>query len=108
MSSQRKHGGAVDPEFASSSALDRYTAQQLHDQLTHAGHLVIWTVYERPRDYPRMFIARPHFIADGASHALPVHLVGETRIELLERLPYGLTRMPRDEADEPHIVETWL
>lgn len=66
--------------------------------------LEIWTVYENPRDYPGMFVARK-FILDKPTDDVQV---APTLEGLRDRLPSGLTCLTRHPTDDPCIVETWL
>ncbi len=80
--------------------------------------LDLYTVYKHPRDFPDEYVIRE-------SHVLPT-VRGEARVangeivcrgESLEEvhrqlfaLPRGpgLTRLPRQDADDPVIVEVWI
>lgn len=68
----------------------------------------IYTVYERPRDYPNGFVVRRHVVRPGVS--IPAQVVGTAPSLAAARnlIPSGLTRQPRDPKDEPQIVESWL
>ena len=72
------------------------------------GVMVMWTVYDRPRDYPDGFIARRFDIGKGVhgptEHALKADLAS-LRAIFLEA---GLTCLARHDDDEPQIVEVWL
>lgn len=72
--------------------------------------MTIWVVYERPADYPDWFVAREWFIPPTGATPSPgrFHLydtLNGARDELTDR---GLVCIPRDAADDPVIVETWL
>lgn len=68
----------------------------------------IWVIYDHPTDFPDHFVARMH-------HSLPwpepTELVMVSpNLEAL-RLYYagcGFTLLPREECDDPVIVESWL
>jgi hypothetical protein len=69
------------------------------------GRLQIWTVYEKPKDFPHCFVARM-FEGDEATDEIMVCSDLEPiRQELAKR---GLVCLPRDENDDPVIVESWL
>lgn len=71
------------------------------------GELCLWTIYEKPRDWPDKFVARM-FVGDKPT-ATALH--GETLDEvrgLILRLYPGLYCIPRNPRDDPAIVETWL
>jgi hypothetical protein len=72
-----------------------------------AEPLSIWTVYQRPADYPSKFVAR-RWLASASLVATDDVLIDDTLIALRGRLPPGLVQMPRDPSDDPSIVETWL
>lgn len=73
------------------------------------GTLSIWTVYERPLDYPDCYVARRHQIEAGYSVATPEAILSDTLEPLRGRmLEMGLTCLPRQEGDDPHIVESWI
>jgi hypothetical protein len=69
------------------------------------GKLTMWTIYDRPKDYPHGFIARLHEVPGGPT---PCELYGELE-DLRERFRQaGFTPLVRGEGDEPPIVETWI
>jgi hypothetical protein len=73
------------------------------------GRASIWTVYDRPRDYPTGFVAKMFEI----SSAGPCPTQYAIRSEELEPIREKLTRgglicVPREEGGEPHVVETWV
>ena len=75
--------------------------------------LSLWTVYERPRDYPDEFVARrftvgPHLggtCAGPTDDVLRAAHLAALRAQLLAR---GLVCIARHPEDDPCIVETWL
>jgi hypothetical protein len=72
------------------------------------GALAIWTIYNRPKDYPDGFIARLHEVAKG-KHG-PTDKTIKGALDDIRHAFYraGLTRLPRSPEDEPQIVESWL
>jgi hypothetical protein len=70
--------------------------------------LVIWTVYDNPLDMPGFFVARAHIVEDGFSSPTAAMFIGLSLAEVRRQLPPGLFCMPRQDGDEPHIVESWL
>jgi len=70
--------------------------------------LEIWTVYDRPLDYPASFVARKSVV--GASIVTVTHemFTADTLDELRALLPQGLYRVHRFAQDDPNIVEVWL
>lgn len=71
--------------------------------------LEIWTVYDRPRDWPHTVVARKFLVgADGAVPTTQI-VVGPDLEAVREQLrEYGLTCLARNPDDDPKIVETWL
>ena len=73
--------------------------------------LYMWTIYDRPPDYPGHFVARRFVITPGEVAATEQAYFASTlegvRFTLTRNFP-GLTRLPRNHGDEAHIVETWL
>lgn len=72
-----------------------------------AEPLSIWTVYDRPADYPTKFVAR-RWLATMQLVPTDDVLLDDTLDALRNRLPPGLVQMPRDPSDDPNIVESWL
>jgi hypothetical protein len=73
------------------------------------GILVIWTVYDRPKDHPDGFVARMFEVGGGdAPVATDRTLTGE--LEELRAVFWkaGLMKLTREEGDEPQIVECWV
>lgn len=69
------------------------------------GDLLIWAVYDHPKDYPDHWVARPHSLYHGA---LQVSVSAHTLKGVRELLPPGLVRLERSAGDEAKIVEVWL
>lgn len=72
--------------------------------------LVMWTVYERPSDFPHSYVIRRHVaFSDGRDIADPLPLaVGPTLEAVRLALPPGLYRIQRHPLDQPQIVESWI
>lgn len=69
----------------------------------------MWTVYKRPSDYPRDFVARRFIIQRGGKHAATDDVViAPTIEEVRELIPPGLFRLDRMPEDDANIVEVWL
>lgn len=73
--------------------------------MTAPGRLQIWTVYEKPKDFPNCFVARRFDGDEATADILVCAGLEPIREELARR---GLVCLPRDESDEPHIVECWM
>lgn len=70
--------------------------------------LSMWSVYERPSDYPAGFVARRFLIWPGHAEATAESVRGASLEDVRRQLPPGLYRIPRQAGDAPHIVESWL
>lgn len=79
--------------------------------------LVIYTMYDRPRDYPDHIVIRPFVIGGSGEVArgepqiqatvILVDTVSEARDTMLKFDP-GLTFLTRQPGDDPPIVGSWL
>jgi len=67
--------------------------------------LRIWTIYDNPDDYPGQFVARL-FLGEQPTDSVIVSDDLQTLRNVLRR--QALYRLPRQEDDDPVIVETWL
>lgn len=72
------------------------------------GGLSIWTVYRNPSDMPGWYVVRRHVVDGQGARATSEFASARTLEEVRTMLPLGLTRLPREPTDEPHIVECWL
>lgn len=71
--------------------------------------LDIWTVYDHPSDMPEWFVARRSIVEPGSVTKTDEHMRSEYLDEIRRMLMNkGLTCIPRDPNDEPHIVECWI
>jgi hypothetical protein len=69
----------------------------------------LWTVYNRPVDYPKHFVARRFEVQPGGRLVTTDDvLTGETLDGVREQLPRGLHRVVRQPGDLPSIMETWI
>lgn len=91
-----------------STLIDRDAAQALQIKAVAAGDLVVWTVYQCPRDFPTLFVGRPHVANRQGTYPLPSHLEALSLDALRVQLPTDLHRLDRQPEDEPQIVEVWL
>jgi hypothetical protein len=87
--------------------------------MTEEGKLVMWTIYERPRDMPGIrFVARKWLVGPEQTVEVGVlspaqatnEFIPSDALELLREvmLRKGLLCLPRSAGDDPVIVETWL
>jgi hypothetical protein len=72
------------------------------------GVLTIWTIYDRPKDYPQGFIARRFDVGAGGIVATGTTMIGGLHEMRTWFLRAGLTVIDRQERDEPPIVESWI
>jgi hypothetical protein len=70
--------------------------------------LHIWTVYDHPKDYPDHYVARLSLIGAGVVQPTNAMFTADTLEEIHRLLPPGMTCLPRQEQDDPVIVEVWL
>jgi hypothetical protein len=73
--------------------------------------LWIYTIYDRPRDYPDRVVVRPWVVVPGSLEAVPLKICRtyetvEQAREACRR--FGLYKLDRQPGDDPCIVETWL
>lgn len=85
--------------------LTKSTAQAVGNETRN--RLLLWTVYESPRDFPGLFIIRPHE-ADPQYRPLMCHIEANSLDEARAMLPAGLTNIGKDKRDDPKIVEVWI
>lgn len=71
--------------------------------------LLMWTIYDHPKDFPKSFVARPFSISCGGPPR-PMQFHVEGTLEQLRQSfeAIGLTCLARSPDDDPVIVETWL
>lgn len=78
--------------------------------MTEDHSLPMYVVYHNPSDYPGEYVIRrqvvkPHGVLDKD----PVPLAhGMNYTEVLNHLPKGVFRLPRDSRDDPVILEVWI
>ena len=65
----------------------------------------IIVIYDKPKDYPSNFVAR---LWDINNKPTSYVVVADSLEEIRKLLPNNLTRIPRSEADDPVIIETYL
>lgn len=73
--------------------------------------LAMWTVYKHPSDYPDKYVARQFVVSGGEGPTATHSIVIMDDLEALRdflRSDLHLTRLMRNEEDDPVIVETWL
>lgn len=70
----------------------------------------MWVVYSNPSDYPGKWVLRRWEIQRGNTDPIPTKNVhtGDLYAEVIAHLPGGLTRLGRDQSDDPTITESWV
>lgn len=69
----------------------------------------LWTIYNRPKDYPKDFVARRSLILRaGVIGVTDDMFTAKTLDEIRALLPRGLYRIERQPRDDAKIVEVWL
>lgn len=69
----------------------------------------MWTIYNRPKDYPKDFVARRSVILHaGVIGPTDDMFTAKTLDEIRALLPRGLYRLDRQPGDDAKIVEVWL
>ena len=69
-----------------------------------ANSIVLYVVYDHPRDYPEHFVVR-QWEMDQPTDRYTLH---DSLAAARASIPFGLACLHRDEEDEPQILETWL
>lgn len=71
-------------------------------------HLIVWTIYDNPLDYPGKVVVRAFTITPGEAVPSGTYHICESIEQARRLIPEGLTRMPRSEEDHPSVVESYL
>jgi hypothetical protein len=77
-------------------------------QAAHRGALAVWTIYDRPSDFPDGCIARRFEVAAGKTTATRDTVTGKLDDIRAAFWKAGLMKLSRRDGDEPHIVESWV
>jgi len=70
--------------------------------------LHMWTVFERPDDYPDGFIARLFVVRRSVVRATSTCVTGPTLEAVRAQLPPDLYNLGREAGDLASVVETWI
>ena len=69
----------------------------------------IWVVYDHPKDYPHVFVARRWLVGKRGQRTTDIILIdddiGRLRLALEGR---GLIKLDRMPGDDPVVMETWV
>ncbi len=69
--------------------------------------LTMWTIYERPLDFPNCYVVRRWTVEEGKTVAHEC-LLADSLEKARKLVPPHSTRMDRFPEDDPVIVETWI
>lgn len=71
--------------------------------------LSFWTIYDKPDDYPHCFVARRFEVRRGIAEPFRTAdaIISADLEAVRSQLPQGLSLIPRELNDAPHIVESW-
>jgi len=72
--------------------------------------LTMFTIFEKPKDYPDKFVVRGFDVERGnpEPHPHAVHIVCNSLEEARSAVPSGLYCIARSPEDHQSVVETWL
>jgi hypothetical protein len=73
--------------------------------------MTMWTIYDHPKDYPEVYVAREWVIDDDAYPRSTASVMIAGDIEILREIlltQMGRTCIARSDQDDPKIVETWV
>ena len=70
----------------------------------------LWTNYERPAEYPNLYVARESEVGGNEDAPRTKRMKFSSDLSALRKQmeQLGLTRYKRDPVDQPYIVEVWL
>jgi hypothetical protein len=68
----------------------------------------MWTIFDRPADYPDHFVARKFIGVQGQCVPTNEFRFAKSLAEIRETIPWGLMCFVRHPSDPPQVVETWL
>jgi len=90
-----------------SDHLDKIRSANLYAK--SVGALMIWTIYNHPKDYSNGFIARAYAITRYGARATSFILTAEN-LETLQNVfkQSGMTCLLRQPQDDSKIIENWL
>jgi hypothetical protein len=78
--------------------------------MTGEGVLPLWTVYDHPRDYPEVYVARMSVVLSGGTCRITDEVILSGNLQLVRNALHakGLVPIERDPRDDPKIIEVWI
>jgi hypothetical protein len=70
--------------------------------------LTLWTVYERPKDFPESYVARMWEVTALGPQATQTLVEGDLEFVRAAMRAMGLVKLLRADGDDPVILETWM
>lgn len=70
--------------------------------------IVVWTIFERPLDYPEGFVTRRQRATAGRIEVDEFKYCSPSLEQARSHVPAGLHCLPRQEGDPPFLVEVWF
>jgi hypothetical protein len=70
--------------------------------------MIVWTIYDHPRDSPDKFVVRAHRSGKGFTQPSDEATHHNTLEEARAAIPEGLVWFDRQPEDDKAILETWL
>ena len=80
------------------------------DMVPEGAVMIVWVIYDHPKDFPDVFVARPQFVMEDHS-VVPCKVAwANPDLDVIRNAlaAIGLTCLTRSPGDDPKIVETWL
>ena len=96
-----RHG--IDPNNPNPDGSDYHIMNAIE-----SDDLPMWVVYDHPKDFPDVFVARKWLVRAGETVATTEILTAKTIDILRDALPRGLVRLERSDHDDQAIREVWL
>jgi hypothetical protein len=71
--------------------------------------LKLWTIYERPAEYPNLYVARESEVGGEKNAPRTKRLKFSSDLSALRKQmeQLGLTRYARDSEEQPYLLEVW-
>jgi hypothetical protein len=71
--------------------------------------MVLYTIYDHPKDHPAHFVVRGHeILRSGGSRPLLSYALASTLEDARHEIPPGHYNIGREPGDDACIVETWI